>query len=269
MNGPDWLKQSKDKPLFGDLLWSRPETKSRAGKLLIIGGSAHGFNAPALAYNQAVEAQIGSQKVLLPDSLKSTLGKFIEDAVYCPSNISGSFARESLAEFLDHASWADMSLLAGDFGHNSETAILLESFIHDYKGLLSLVGDSLGSLLTNPLAIFDRAETLIVTDLAMLQKLASKAHTTKALTSSLSLIQIVDTLSELSKDHQAGIITSHLSNFIVAINGKVSTTAYEGSLDDWELKLATYSSVWLLQNRSRAFEALTTAVYDSLYPTVP
>jgi ADP-dependent NAD(P)H-hydrate dehydratase / NAD(P)H-hydrate epimerase len=266
MSDTTWLKQSKDQPLFKDLLWSRPETKARAGKLLIVGGSAHGFKAPATAYNLAMKAGAGSLKVLLPASLRSTVGKYIEDAIYCPSNKSGGFARESLAEFIDYAAWADLTLLCGDFGHNSETAILLESLSQDHKGPICLSGDSLDSFLANPLTILDRPNTLIVSNLGTLQKLVLKSNSPKAITSSLSLIQLVEVLGELTKNHAAAIITDHLEHLIVALSGKVSTTSYDRQIKDWTLNTATYTSVWWLQNESRPFEALTTAIYCSINP---
>ncbi|HSX27740.1 MAG TPA: hypothetical protein VLG25_03070, partial [Patescibacteria group bacterium] len=119
-----WQKQTKDKPLFPDLLWSRPENRAQAGKLLIIGGNAHGFAAPAEAYGQALEAGIGVVRVLLPDAVKAVAKHALETVDFAPSTPSGSFSKKGLAEFISHASWADGVLIAGDLGRNSETAIL-------------------------------------------------------------------------------------------------------------------------------------------------
>jgi len=58
MENTYWHKQTAEKPLFPDMLWSKPENKSHAGKLLIIGGNLHGFAAAAEAYNQATKAGI-------------------------------------------------------------------------------------------------------------------------------------------------------------------------------------------------------------------
>src|SRR5665213_1569612 len=126
MPDPHWLKQKTDEPLYENLIWSRPETKLASGKLLIVGGSSNGFSKPAETYNQAVKAGAGSIKVAMPSSLRKTVSAFIEDAVFCPSNISGGLAKESLAKILDYALWSDMVLLGGDLSHNSETAILFE-----------------------------------------------------------------------------------------------------------------------------------------------
>ena len=121
-----WLTQTKDKPLFPELEWSRPENRSAAGKLLIIGGNAHGFAAPAEAYAVATKAGIGTARVLLPDAVRKIVGRLWENGEFAPSTPSGSFGQKALDEFLLQGSWADAVLFAGDLGRNSETAILLE-----------------------------------------------------------------------------------------------------------------------------------------------
>src|SRR5665213_2726910 len=145
-----WHKQAADKPLFPDLLWSRPEHTAQAGKLGIVGGNAHGFSAAAEAYMQADKAGIGTARVLLPDSLQKTVGRIFEAGEYAPSTPSGSFSQSALAEFLDLSGWAEAVLMAGDFGHNSETAIVLEQFISKYSGQLTLVGDAVDYFMSKP-----------------------------------------------------------------------------------------------------------------------
>ncbi len=102
MDKPYWINRPS-KPLFPDLLWSRPENKRQAGKLLIVGGNAHGFAAAGEAYADAGEAGIGTARVLLPDSLQKTVGKIFEAGEYAPSTPSGSFSRRALAPLIDMA----------------------------------------------------------------------------------------------------------------------------------------------------------------------
>jgi NAD(P)H-hydrate repair Nnr-like enzyme with NAD(P)H-hydrate dehydratase domain len=248
-----WHKQTPDKPLFPDLLWSRPENKSLAGKLLIVGGSAHGFAAVGKAYDEAGKAGIGTARALLPDSLQKTLDKVFAAGEYAPSTPSGSFARQALAELLDASQWADGVLLAGDFGRNSETAVLLESFLKEYKGLLTLAGDSLDYFLDKtPL---NRPETLIVPTFVQLQKLASGASV--AITSKLDFLHLVDALHELTDKNQLACVLDHENTVFVAAKGQVSTT--KGLSDTSDTKLAAHTSVWWLQSPSKTFEALTTS----------
>jgi len=157
-----WLKQSPEKPLYGDLMWSRPENKLHAGKLLIIGGNLHGFASPAEAYEEAQKAGIGTARVILPNKLQKTVGKIFTAGEYAPSTPSGSFAVQALAELLDMAAWSDGVMLASNFGRNSETAILLEQFIEKYTGQLTLAGDSVDYFLSEPVRLLARPETTLI-----------------------------------------------------------------------------------------------------------
>jgi len=264
MNGDYWLKQSKDKALFEDLLWSRPESKRNAGKLLIIGGNTNGFKSPATAYNMAEKAGAGSIRVMMPISLRSSVAKYIDEPLFAPANISGGFAREALAELLDQASWSDLTLLAGDFGHNSETSILLETFTNDFKGALCLSGDSIDSFLSNTIEILNREKTLIVGDFSKLQKVLTKSSGSIVITSTMSLILLVDRLRALTLESKSSVITYHQGYFIVATNGRVSTSEAP-IFNDWELSFAAYGSVWWLQNKDKQFEALSTAIFEATH----
>lgn len=254
--------QAKDKPLYEGLLWSRPENKAHAGKLLIVGGNSNGFRAPATAYSLAIKAGVGVINVLLPESLKSSVGPSIENTVFCPANKSGGLSRQALAKFLDYASNSDLTLLAGDFGHNSETAILLESFIEDYRGPVCLTNDGLDPFYLNPNKLFERPETLLVAETSKLQKLLIRNRSTRALSTSLNLIQMVELLGELTKTNELSIVTRHQNRYVAAVNGRVSTTETKEHRD-WQYLLASYSSVWWLQSKGQKFKAITTAIYDA------
>src|SRR5690348_2499126 len=101
-----WQRQTPGKPLSPDLLWSRPEHTSSAGKLLIIGGNAYDFAAPSEAFAEATKAGIGVAHVLLPDKTKAIVGRVLEAGDYAPSTPSGSFSQLSIGDFLSHAAWA-------------------------------------------------------------------------------------------------------------------------------------------------------------------
>jgi len=250
-----WQQQTASQPLFKDLLWSRPENRAHAGKLLIVGGNAHGFAAPAEAYRYATEAGVGLTRVLLPQSVKSLLPSGAPDMEFVPSTPSGSFARLSVADFIDAAAWADGVLLAGDFGRNSETAIVLESLVWKYHGLLTLAGDAV-DYFTGSATMLDRPSTVLVVDLAQLQKLATAAKFTTAFTSTLDLLHLVEALHDFSADHQAALVLVHDDTIFVAVDGQVSTTKPSAA----PLKIAASASVWHLQNPTKPFEALTTSL---------
>ena len=256
-----WYKQTSQKPLFEDLLWSRPENKRQAGKLLIVGGNLHGFAAPAAAYAAAEQAGIGVARILLPDKLEKTVGRMIAEAEFAPSTPSGSFSKKALAALTDNAAWADAVLLAGDFGRNSETAILLDSFMTKHKGQIIVAGDGLDYFLGKSSPLISRIDTTSVINLGKLQKLAKNNRPSTPVFNRMMLTEIIELLHDWTSGNPGELVTKHLENFIVASGGSVSSIpAPEES--NWQIELGAYASVWRLQNTQAAFKALTTAVFD-------
>ncbi|HSX07172.1 MAG TPA: hypothetical protein VLG92_05635 [Candidatus Saccharimonadia bacterium] len=254
-----WLKQTT-KTLFPELEWSRPENKLQAGKLLIVGGSAGGFAIPAESYGAAVKAGIGTVRVLLPESLRRSVGKLFPEAEFVPSTPSGSFAIQSLAELLGASMWADGILLPGDISRNSETTVLFEGFLEKYQGQATLTKDIADIFCQQPISILHRPNTLLVLAMGQLRKLGNEAHFPRAFTSEMGLVQFVENLHEFTKRFPLAIITKHQGHYVVAVDGQVSTTPIKNEQPVWRTKLAAAASVWWLQNSTRSFEALTTAV---------
>jgi NAD(P)H-hydrate repair Nnr-like enzyme with NAD(P)H-hydrate dehydratase domain len=240
-------------------MWSRPENRNQAGKLLIVGGNAQGFAAAGEAYAAAEEAGIGAAKVLLPDSLQASVGKVLAAGEYAPSTPSGSFSLKALAELLPMSQWADAVLLAGDFGRNSETAVVLDRFAGKYDGQLALTQDAVEYFVKGPGQLLERPRTLLVLSFAQLQKLAVSARFTTAFTFDMDMLRLIETLHDFSKKYPAIIVTKHLDNIFVAADGQVSSTKLETDLPVWRVRTAAATTVWWLQNPSKPFEALTTA----------
>lgn len=255
-----WQKQTLDKPLFPDLLWSRPENKNARGKLLIIGGSVHGFAAPAIAYEAAEEAGIGSSRVVLPDKLAKVVGGSLE-ASFAPSTPSGSFSRQSLAVMLENAQWADGLLLAGDFGRNSETAIVLESLAAKYTGQVTVSGDAVDYFLGPKSPLLTRDKTLLVINLGKLQKLAKNNRAATPIFHKMNLQELTSVLADWTSGIKAGFITKHADRLILAIDGQVSSTPHDQPVD-WQLETGAYGAVWWLQQPEKLFEAVTTAIFS-------
>lgn len=255
-----WLKQTPDKPLFEDILWSRPENRMARGKLLIIGGNAHGFAAIGEAYQAAERAGAGTIRVLLPDSLKKTVG-IHGPYEFAPSTAtSGSFGREALNEWLIQAAWADMVLIAGDLGRNSETSILLESFLAKYSGPLTLTKDVLDYFTQTPELILDRPDTLITPSLGQLQKFGTASKFEIPFLLSMGLLLLVQALHKFTKLHQAIIITKELDSLVVAHAGRVSSTKQTSDEELWQVSTAAKSAVFCMQNPTRPFEAVTSSL---------
>jgi len=261
MTSTFWVKQTSDKPAFQDLLWSRPENKAQAGKLLIIGGNLHGFAAPAEAYVQASKSGIGTARVLLPDALKKTVGSILENGEFSASTPSGSFAQKSLADWLDFAAWTNAILVTGDLGRNSETAILLEKFVTKWPGQLTITKDAIDYFKDLPQLVLKRPQTTLVLSFAQLQKLVIQARYPIPFKFTMDLLQLVDALHEFSKIYPTNIVVKHLENIVVASKGDVSTTKLDTDLEVWRVKTAAVCAVWWLQNPGKPFEALTTAIH--------
>jgi len=254
-----WHKQTKDKPLFPDLIWNRPENRLHAGKLLIVGGNLHDFKAPADAYSAAMKAGAGTVRVLLPDTLSKTVGAVFPEAEFAKSTPSGSFSVEALAELLAAAAWADGVLLAGDFGRNSETAILLERFLEKYDGRATLTKDAVDYFVKSPQAVLARPDTTLVLSFSQLQPLASSVGFQSPLTYSMGLLKFVENLHHFTAEYHVNILTCFEKNTCVGVKSQVSTTKLENPPKIWRVQTAAAASVWWLQNPAKPFEALTTA----------
>lgn len=261
MDHTNWHKQTADAPLFPDLSWSRPENRSFAGKLAIIGGNAHGFAAAGEAFAEAEAAGVGVARVLLPDSLQKTVGRVFEAGEYAPSTPSGSFSQKALSEALSMAHWGDGTLLAGDLGRNSETAILLESFCAKYREQLIITKDAANYVITAP-TLLERDNTLLVLSFAQLQKLGVAAHHPEAFTFDMGLVQLVARLQTFVQQHRVHIVVKYLDDLIVAVNGQVSSTKLTHEMPIWRVRVAAHAAVWWIQNPTKPFEAITTAVYE-------
>ena len=258
-----WHKQTAQGPLFPQLEWSRPENKQFAGKLLIIGGSAHGFAAPAEAFAESAVAGIGTAHALLPASIQKIVGIIIGGADFAPSTPSGSFSQKALAELLAHAAWADHVLFAGDLGRNSETAISLEKFLQKSAAPTTLTKDAIDYITSAPQSVLQRPQTTLVLSLSQLQRLATAVRFEKAITFRMDMLRLVGWLHDFTTRYAPHIIVRHGDTTYVAVNGQVSTTKKTSKQGIWRLKTATHAAVWYTQNPSKPFDALTTAVLQA------
>ena len=258
-----WQKQPNDKPLFPELEWSRPENRQHAGKLLIVGGNGYEFKAPANAYGDALDAGIGTATVLLPSSMQKVVSDIFPEAEFAPSTPSGSFARTALEQLAQLSNWADSVLLAGDTGRNSETSVMFETFLRQYQGQVTITRDTANVLIQQPLQILQRKATLLVLAMGQLRELGGAAKFPHAFTSDLGVVRLVELLHEFTSQHAVHIITRHQNQFLVAVNGQVSTTPDGSEQKNWRVGTASHAAVWWLQNPGQPFEALTTAVRHS------
>jgi NAD(P)H-hydrate repair Nnr-like enzyme with NAD(P)H-hydrate dehydratase domain len=249
-----WQKQDLAKPLFPDLIWSRPENGRAAGRLLIIGGEASNFSDVARAYGDTLKAGIGEVRVIVPDSLTKTIKGLFPEAEFVPSNPSGGLALAALGEIIELAGWADGILLAGNLGKNSETQMLIDSLITKYQGILTISGDSADFFLANPHSILTRDNTLLIPSFGQLQKIAAKSGV--AITSNLGPRQIVEKLHELTLKNKFYVATQMEGQVFVAANGQVLSSQQSTN----QIDLAARATVWWLQNPAKPLEAISSSL---------
>ncbi|MFT4532084.1 MAG: hypothetical protein ACI9T8_000092 [Candidatus Saccharimonadales bacterium] len=256
-----WTKQKPDEPLFPDILWSRPESKGGAGKLAVIGGHAHGFGSPGIAYATANESGIGVVKVLLPDAIKKTVKHVLPDADYAPSNPSGGLSKQALMSMMEISTWSDAVILAGDMGRNSETAVLLEQYVQKYQGILAVTHDAADYFKSFPHLLLERPDTLLVVSLAQLQKVFINAPLIIPITYGMTLPQLAEALHVLTEKFPLTVMVKHHDVVFVANAGRVTST--DNTDMPWRIKTATKSVIFWLQNPSTPLESATTSLYQS------
>lgn len=263
MSAQTWLKQSSDQ-LFEQLEWDKPERKTHAGKLLILGGHIHALTAPAKSYQLAESLGIGQQKVCLPSKAKSMLGEVPFDAVFLPSTTSGEFSKDGLGELLQYSQWADTVLLPGDIGRNSQTTMLIDELVRSYGGQIVITKDALDLLSSDPRLLLNRNKTTIVASIAQLQKLVKNINFDQPIIFNMDLTKLVDLMSNLSKSYNCSFVTLHQNQFLVAHDGKLSTTKRATEPTDavsWRNSFATHAAVYQTWYPNKPFESLTNCAF--------
>lgn len=254
-----WQKQSSTKPLFPDIEWDKPEQRTQAGKLAIIGGNKLGFIAVNDAYDTANELGAGQIRAILPDVLKKSIPPTITDAVFIPSNMSGGFSRDAIPEIIAAANWSNVCLLVGDMGRNSETAMALERLLDVYDGHLVVTRDAVELLRQVSEKLVSRDKTTLVLSFAQLQKVMQSVYYPRILSFSMQLMQLVDALHKFTITYPSTIVTFHHQQLIVAHGGEVVTQEFNEPMAIWRGFTATKAATYLLWSPSRPLEAIATS----------
>ncbi|MEX2014561.1 MAG: hypothetical protein WD885_01335 [Candidatus Saccharimonadales bacterium] len=254
-----WQKQTNEKPLFPDLLWSRPENKKHAGKLLIIGGQASEFQNISSTYSFAHEAGAGTIRILMPGSLRK-ITENIQGAEFAPSNKSGGFAKTALAQFFDLSEWTDFILLAGDFGKNSETTVILDGFLLRNSAPIIISQNALESIGIEFAQLVQMPLTLVI-DRTIFQKIGKAVGTHVPITSLTTYENMGEIIQNISARSKAGFVIMDEEHVWTAIKGEmVSTKSKPIDIN----ALSAYCAVWLMQNPKNPLEALSTAIQQSI-----
>lgn len=255
-----WHKQTASKPLFPDIEWNKPERRDQAGRLGIIGGNKLGFAGVAESYAVALDTGVGQARVLLPDVLKRTIPTTITDTVFGATTPSGSLSQDALGDMLVLGNWADLVLLIGDAGRNSETAIAYEKFITQYTGPLVLTRDAIDLVKNASHLLVDRPQTLVVASFAQTQKLLQNVYYPKMLTFSMQLTLLVEALHKFTITYPITLMTYHQDQIIIAHDGDIITAAYDNPMRIWRGTTATRAASYWLWNPSHPLQAIATSL---------
>ncbi len=255
-----WLKQDPSAPAFPDVEWQKPEHRSLAGKLLVVGGNTHGFAAVAQAHQDASKAGIGEARVILPDSLKKAIDPLALDCVFVPTNASGGITKDSLQPLKAGTAWADGVLLIGDAGRNSETAIVYEQLLTAFPDKLTIVTrDAVDLLKTAWPQMLQRDKTVFIATFAQLQKVFQSVYYPKTMLFSMQLSSLAEALHKFTVTYPATIVVFHQNQLVVARDGRVSTTPWEEPMLIWRGSVAAQAAVYAVQHQD-LFQALTASL---------
>lgn len=258
MDNTFWRKQSSTEPLFPEIEWNRPEQKTRAGKLAIIGGNKSGFISVATAYDEALRIGAGQVRAILPDALKKSVPATVLDVVYVPTNPSGGMSKDGQPLIEASFAWADHVLMIGDAGRNSETAIIYEHLLK-LPTPLTITRDAVDLLKAASQQLVERENTTLVVSFAQLQKLFQAIYYPKILSFSMQLMGLVDTLHKFTITYPCTIVTFHQSQLIVAHDGHVITMDFDEPMLIWRGSTATRAACYQLWNPAKPLEAIATS----------
>jgi NAD(P)H-hydrate repair Nnr-like enzyme with NAD(P)H-hydrate dehydratase domain len=255
-----WKRQTANKPLYPDVEWNKPEQRSQAGRLGIIGGNKLGFAGVGEAYGIAMNSGVGEVRVLLPDVLKKTIPAVMTDVLFGATNPSGSLARDASTEMKAIGEWSTGVLMAGDAGRNSETAILYENFLKDYTGPLTITRDAVDLIKNSASTMVERPNTLLVISFAQLQKIFQSVYYPRVLTFSMQLAQLVDALHKFTITYPCTIMVLHQEYIVIAGAGDVTTTEWQNPMAIWRGSVAAKAATYWLWNPSSALMAATASI---------
>lgn len=255
-----WRKQA-DKPIFPDIEWEKPEQKSLAGKLLIIGGNSFGFAAVAQAYQDAVAAGIGECRVAIPDSLKKNIGADNLYCVFVPTNQSGGMSKDGMPALKAAAAWADTILYIGDAGRNSETAIVYEQLLQAFPDKQNIVTRDAADLVKSSWPeLLQQPKTTLILTLAQLQKLFQAVYYPKTILFSMQLTNLVEALHKFTITHPATIVVFHQNQLVVANGGEVTSTPWQDAMIIWRGTVAARAAVYATHSPTKPLQAITTSL---------
>ncbi len=150
-------------------------------------------------------------------------------------------------------------LLAGNFGRNSETSSLIETYLAKTSSLVTITQDAVDCVYGFADKLLERPNTTLILSFAQAQKLFSATKSQTPLVFDMPLAQVVEALTDFTAKYQITIVTRQNSIIFISSGGRVVTT--EAAKEKvWRVLAATKSAVWWLQNPTKPLEAISTSL---------
>ncbi len=252
--------QDQKKPLFPDLIFSKPETKAQAGHLGLIGGNKLGFLAVAKAHQTASAAGIGQISLVLPVDLKNSL-KQIPQTVFAAANPSGGLAKEALADLQTLYQQTGAILMIGDAGKNTETQVLYEEFVTTNTDKPIIIArDAVDLSLNSAHKIIDQDNIVLVMSFSQLQKLFQTVHYPIVITHSMTNLRIVEAIHKFSLTYPITLVVFHNQKLFSARNGRVVSTDFTNPTEIWQGITPAKIATWCTFFPNKKIEAIITSI---------
>ena len=263
MNNLNWQKQSKNKALFEDIIWSKPQNKLSAGKYLIIGGNVHELIKSAIIYDSFMKVGASNIRLAMPIAVRKLIKDRSLNIDFLPSTPSGSFSLQATAEILDLAKLSDIAIISSDISKNSETTLMQEHFINNYHKKVCLLSDNIAIFDQFEIDKIDYNEILLIGEVKHLQKLLINKFNV-LIKESDELYLTVKALSDLTQKIPIKIVTLKNNMILVASAAKVCSTEVDRKINNWIEEICGPACFYLINN-SDPYKALCSAVYEFLY----
>ena len=140
------FERQTEQALFQDLLWSMPERRQQRPAVLIVGGHSQSLQAPLQAFAELSRYELETS-ILLPDSLKSSLGHMADNVAFAASTPAGSFALGGLTAALELAKQHQCLFIVGDLSANQETQQFIDQLLRRHAGCKLVSGKIVKRLL--------------------------------------------------------------------------------------------------------------------------
>ncbi len=255
-----WQVQDSKKPLFENILWSKPEQKAQAGQIGLVGGTKSSFLAVAKAH-ETITSLGAESSLLLPEDLKPIL-KTLPNVVFSTTNPSGGLAQKALPDLLTLQSSTDATLLIGDAGKNSETNLLYEIFAlkasHDRpiiiaRDAIELVSGSFHHIVNQP-------NFTLIMSFAQYQKLLRSVYYPVMLLHSMTTLKLVEALHKFTITYPLTLILFHQNQVFIANGGQVLSGDFNNPSEIWQGIIQAKITCWQSWNPQKPLEAAACAI---------